>query len=288
MTPDPTWAADLSANSGWRISLLQATHRSGQGAVDVRDAWVDRADNPSKIEHIFSFDEDDELSATTPEIVTSGIMNPKMSPRVSAVRNWNAAAERSTGDLLIVIADDLLPCPHWDTDVIQSISTLDPVLEAFVLKIRDHSFARDSTLRHPIVSRDYYSRFGLWDPAYDGHGVDNAFTLEAHKRGRVIDCRHVRFQHLHPTQGAESSVSHHAMKSSDHGSRIFFSRTPRWRRHLFRTYVSPTQGRTSLRMRQVKAASIMARAGYVWGILPTSIQNYVSGCVRRYPTPREN
>src|SRR6476646_7802668 len=92
-----------------RISLLHATYRAGQIALEGRDAWLARAGDPEQIEHIFAFDADDELSAGF-----DGVASP---PRdgVTAVRNWNAAAAVATGDLLVTIADDLLPCEGWDT-----------------------------------------------------------------------------------------------------------------------------------------------------------------------------
>ena len=85
-----------------------ATYRAGSPAVTLRDKWIAAANQPGRVEHLFSSNADDEISMTCEE-VAAGIIGCEMPGQVTAVRNWNAAAAACTGDLLVVIADDLHP-----------------------------------------------------------------------------------------------------------------------------------------------------------------------------------
>ena len=146
------------------ISLLHATYRSGAPAVAVRRTWLEHADSSSEVEHIFAMDEDDELSLRT----TAGlrrVINPPSPERVSAVRNWNSAAASAQGDLLFVIADDLTPPPHWDSTLRSFVGTLDPNKFAFVVCVGDLDKGAE-LIRHPVISRQFYSRFGLFGPEF--------------------------------------------------------------------------------------------------------------------------
>lgn len=102
----------------------------------VRDEWIPSAENPCRIEHLFAADADDAASMDTPEIA-AGIIGDAQPGRVTAVRNWNAAAAASPGDLIVVIADDLWPSPGWDTAIERLCGDFDPKLAAFVIKVRD-------------------------------------------------------------------------------------------------------------------------------------------------------
>ena len=262
-----------------KFSLLHATYRCGSRAVEIRDAWISRAFRPECVEHIFSFDIDDTVSMSFPAISENGLCNPSLGGLVSAVQNWNVAAEKARGDILVVIADDLEPPANWDTEILRAIKGLDPNRCGFVLKVRDSDDARDTTIRHPVVSWYYFSKYGLWDPSYRGHGVDNHFTLEAHRRGRVIDGRSLQLLHHQPAAGEAGTESQEKMRSF--GSYDFLDRTPRWQRFLRCTYVSVPHHELELRRSRVLIAATAARSGYLWGALPDGVQSSIRRRTRR-------
>jgi hypothetical protein len=191
---------------GLKISLLHATYKRKGGPLEVRDVWLGRAMNPDSIEYVLSMDADDLATVAETEGVPR-LVNPPSGGAVTAVRNWNAAAAAANGDLLIVIADDLLPPPGWDHKLIEMIGRLDPTRTPFVVKVADDPAPRDVLLRHPVVSRAFYTKFGLFSPSYRGVYCDNDFTTRSFWCSVILDGRSLRLDHLHPTLTADADRS---------------------------------------------------------------------------------
>ena len=170
------------------ISLLHATYRAGERAVGVREEWLARAARPSRVEHVFSLDEDDAVSvAATGGLVR--VVNPAV-PGVTAVRNWIAAAKAASGDLLFVIADDLTPPHGWDATLDGLIGRVDPRRMAFAVRVADivpSTDSRPTLMRHPVVSRRFYEEHGLFHPAFSGVFCDDDITMRAFRRAVVLD-----------------------------------------------------------------------------------------------------
>jgi hypothetical protein len=229
------------------------------------------ATRPELLEHIFAHDADDEVSCAEPAIAAFEALPPL--GHVTAVRNWNWAASQATGELLMVIADDLVPTrPGWDDEIRAVCGVLDPRSVPFAMKVCDSDSPREHLMRHPIVSRRYYEMRGLWDPGYHGICVDNDFTFTAHAAGIVLDGRHVRFDHIHPSRGSVPTVSHGRISSTAEirfGRNRYDGRWPDWRRRLINRYLTPRahQRRVSALRRVTRA--FVARAGWLAVLLPT-------------------
>jgi hypothetical protein len=262
------------------ISLLHATHAAGEKAVSVRNRWFALAARPDLLEHDFAFDADDLMSADVPEIAKTGGL-PPLGGRVTAVRNWNHAASKATGDLLMVIADDLTPSlMGWDEALRAKCGLLDPTRVPFAMKVRDGSRASEHLMRHPIVSREFWTRFGLLDPGYYGIGVDNDFTNQAHCEGLVIDARDAVFEHVHPHSGAPESASHSKMSSeieAKFGKERFAQRWPVWKRRLLIRYFVPCPGQRSVSETRRIIRGVFARLGRLSVIVPAALRHRISG-----------
>ena len=182
-----------------QISLLHATYRAGSDAVAVRNAWFERACMPDLVEHIFAVDADDEqtLNATRDY---RRVVNPASPDRVSAVRNWNSAAASARGHLLFVIADDLFPPEDWDLTLKEIVGNIDPDRFAFAISVADEEEG-PWLMRHPVVSRKFYSKFGLFGPEFDGLYCDDDITLRAYNYAVVLDGKRLKLEHRHPTVG---------------------------------------------------------------------------------------
>lgn len=261
------------------ISLLHATHAAGEKAVAVRDQWFALASRPELLEHVFAFDADDLLSAGVPEIAKSGGL-PPLGGRVTAVRNWNHAASKATGDLLMVIADDLTPSlKGWDEALRVKCGLLDPTKVPFAMKVLDSNKTAEHLMRHPVVSRAFWRRFGLFDTGYFGVGVDNDFTNTAHCRGLVIDARDQVFVHSHPQFGSEASISHTKMSGdleAQFGKERFAQRWPVWKRRLLIRYFVPRSRQHSVSTVRRAARGAIARFGWLSALVPPVIRHRIS------------
>jgi hypothetical protein len=213
-----------------RISLLHATYRRVGGPAGVRDAWLERSADPASVEYLLSLDADDlgtvALTEGQPRLV-----NPARAGEVTAVRNWNSAAAASSGDLLVVIADDLYPPRGWDRTLIDLVGRLDPARTPFAVKVTDSPDPDDTLLRHPVVSRAFYTRFGLFSPAYNGVYCDRDLTTRAYWQAIILDGRSLRLEHRHPTlTGAHASDSHERLNRDEEYERGGARYTAAWPR----------------------------------------------------------
>jgi hypothetical protein len=194
-----------------RFSLIHATYRSPGVSRIVRDRWFHLANSPSQVEHCMAFQHDDDEirqeygidnspKGTTPDLrskfITTG---PQDSP--SAVRNWNAAASISSGQVLIGIADDLLPEKGWDHTLWNLVES--ELNESCFWKLRDTrcedevNLTRDDILpRHPAMTRDFYKRAGFFfDPRYVSVGCDDQLLCDGLMQGSIRDGRSFKLHH---------------------------------------------------------------------------------------------
>jgi hypothetical protein len=177
-----------------RFSLLHATFRAGEQAIATRTAWLKAAYQPARVEYLFSFDADDPISAKLCATYAS-VVNPAWPRVVTSVRNWNAAAVSARGDILVVIADDLLPSASWDADLEQIVDHLDPLATPFAIKVTDNYDPTDNLIRHPIISRAFFNRFGLFHSDFYGICCDDDLSLRAWRYAVVLDGRKLVFAH---------------------------------------------------------------------------------------------
>jgi hypothetical protein len=185
----------------YKITLLHATYRREGGPLDVKEQWLSRAGQPDRVEYIFAMDGDDVHTVRATEGHLR-VVGPPGTGVVTSVRNWNSAAAASSGQVLMVIADDLLPPQDWDLLLDQLIEPLDPERISFVLKVRDSPAEQDALVRHPVVSRAYYRRHGLFSPEYRGVYCDSDISTRAFWHSTILDGRSLVLEHHHHTTDA--------------------------------------------------------------------------------------
>lgn len=179
---------------GAKISLIHATRGRVTQSVQARRKWFTRALNPDAIEHIFGLDIDDEHAkflTVHNHVWTNGKGGP--------VAAWNAAANKSRGQVLIQVSDDWEPPMHWDRLILDAIGDTS---KPSVLAISD-GHRKDDLLCMAILTRARYEQQGyMFHPDFFSMYSDNWFSECAFKDGVVIDCRDsITFEHLHPVFG---------------------------------------------------------------------------------------
>jgi len=198
--------AALAKAGGCRISLLHATRGRPQQAVLCRKVWLDMADKPENIEHIFVFDEDDEESKPLRRF-----HHAEITPGGGCVAAWNTAAQMSIGDVMLQLSDDWVPCQGWDTLILNAIGDLK---KPAVLAISD-GHRKDKLLCMAICTRAYYWQdFFLFHPDFTGVYSDNWFTDVAYARGQVIEAKHIEFLHRHPIFTGEPMDKTHSEQNA--------------------------------------------------------------------------
>jgi hypothetical protein len=197
-----------------RISLIHASYYSGQQSIALRDYWLRMASNQIEVEHCLAFEFEDQetrQSYSIPVNVSKGVTSDNISKfittpstnKVSAVANWNAAASIATGELILVIADDLLPDANWDLSIVKLLSKVQGT-EPFILKFTDFRCSESDKYpngdiylpRHPMVNRKFLEERGyVFNPEFDGVGADDDLLIEGISRGIIRDFRSIKFHH---------------------------------------------------------------------------------------------
>jgi hypothetical protein len=175
---------------GGKISLLHATRGRPQQAIETRALWLERAENPDAIEHIFGCDPDDEQGP-----MLGGFRHIIQDPGGGPCGAWNMAYHISHGDVLIQVSDDMIPPMGWDRLVLKAIGdTSNPS----VLRVSD-GHRKDGLIVLAIVTRAWVTKIGyLFHPGFFSMYSDNWLTEQAQAEGAIIEAPEIVFEHRHP------------------------------------------------------------------------------------------
>jgi hypothetical protein len=172
------------------ISLIHATRGRPKEAALARKRWLDLAELPERVEHIFVMDSDDEAS-----FPLRRMHHVTIPPGGGCVAAWNYGANTAVGNVLVQMSDDWLPPPRWDAFILERLGDLD---QPRVLAVSD-GHRTDRLLCMAICTSAYYGQdFYLFHPWFTGVYSDNWFTDVAYDREQVIEARDLVFTHLHP------------------------------------------------------------------------------------------
>lgn len=178
------------------FSICHATARLPLGWRPAYEAWKGNADNWSKVEYLLAVDSADlpRLPAVPDDVA---VVENKLRPCCNDA--WNEAARVSTGRFLITASDDMYPPPHWDTEILKVIPSLDG---EYVVDVKSGTSPGDDEwakwMLISLLTRPYYERYGyIFYPDFLSMYNDLWFTEQARADGVVIDARHLTIQHKH-------------------------------------------------------------------------------------------
>lgn len=201
----------LSDSGGPVISLIHATRGRPRQACIARKAWLDLAERPQRIEHIFVIDKDDEASYPLQRMYNAVVGHKDAGP----VAAWNLGAAMTCGEIMVQLSDDWTPVPRWDALIEERLGNLS---EPKVLAISDGT-RKDDLLCMAICTRAYYALdWFLFHPRFFSMYSDNWFTHEAYRRRAVVQARDLVFSHRHPffTETAEFDAIYERSNAKEH------------------------------------------------------------------------
>lgn len=221
-----TWLAPA------RVSLLHATRKRVDRALACKRAWIEAAAKPERVEHIFAIDPDDEESS-------AGLAGHRFvtvtEPGRGCVGAWNAAAEHSTGQILVQLSDDWAPVRGWD---VLFEKKLRPLRKSRVLRISD-GHRQDDLLCMAIITRARLEQQGWFlPPAYTGIYSDDEFSFRAFEDGVVADGRDIALVHEHPNYDPSVAMDETYTNQNDESKyasakKIFLERNPDAKKRWF-------------------------------------------------------
>jgi hypothetical protein len=214
-----------------KISLLHATYKRPEKALECYRAWRARAIDVSGLEYIFAVNatDGDTLEALH---VANYPGNLVIGDFKGSAPAWNQAARLSSGEWLVQVSDDFVPPDGWD-EWLRGRTNECPT----VVAVAD-GFRKDSLITMAICNRAYYELEGYFlHPMYRSVFSDDHFTYRALKRAKIgtallLDCRDVVFRHEHhyhvPDQVPmdETYARQNAPEAYAEGAKIFAAMNP--------------------------------------------------------------
>lgn len=139
----------------------------------------------------------------------------------------NKIAAETTGDVIIVAADDVVPCQGYDSIIQNAFERHYPNYDG-VLKANDmiHAIAEESNT-HPVIGRNYYKKVGyVYYPAYFALFADTDFARTSLLANRVKMIPTLVLEHWHHTAGKTPRDYTHEkpLSHNECGERIFNQR----------------------------------------------------------------
>lgn len=208
---DAVQKAALQAAGGPRIALIHATRGRGKQAAIARKVWMDLADRPDLIEHLFVIDSDDEASR-----MLKRFKHLEIAPGGGCVAAWNCGVMSSEAQVIVQLSDDWTPPQKWDELILNRIGDVN---QPKVLAVSD-GHRSDRLLCLAICTREYIRPTGapgdhfLFHPGFKSVFSDNWFTDQAYARGAVIEARDLVFQHNHPVFGTAPMDATYAQQNA--------------------------------------------------------------------------
>lgn len=189
------------------ISLIHATRGRPGLCNEVRTTWLERAVDPTQVEHIFAVDEDDHDTMACTARYGRVVLPPDKGCFVA----FNAAARESVGRLIVPIEDDLWPQKGWDLQCIEAMAGM--LDEVAVLSVCD---GFNAVIENSITRRFFEER-GFYHEGYFGLCGDNEFREKLRRDGVPrIEARHILFDHRHYQRGQAPNDETYQRKQGDH------------------------------------------------------------------------
>ena len=202
-----------------KLSILHTSARPNDWRK-AYEAWIAAAAHPENVEYVLCVDK--RWGFTPTSMAHFALQSRKSSAgqdldilcwnsfpyrHSGYVSGVNETARHSTGDMLVVIADDLFPCPNRDEKIIRTTRWLSPIYFGYewVIWISTNTpteFERNIMVA-PILSRSRYERVGyVLYPKYESMYSDNDFAehaqMDQEEERCVIIRGHFSFDHRHP------------------------------------------------------------------------------------------
>jgi hypothetical protein len=182
-----------------KISLIHPSRSRPEKSMEATLDWLSYSAT-DEIEYILSIDSDDLMKNHYEDMYYKRLLDFShwkfsilTNPNKSSVDAINIAAKETTGEILIVISDDMQSGSSWDVKLLKEVDGK----KDWILKTQDS--IQDWIITLPILHRDYYNRFGyIYHPDFEHLFCDTYLTCVADITGRKITSN-LMFKHLNDT-----------------------------------------------------------------------------------------
>lgn len=161
----------------------------------VVNLWRSRCDEADSLEVVIAVDAGDNASLAAAQSVPGATVVVNDGPK-TCVAGWNLAASKTTGKVIICVADDFLPPENWNR-LLLGLEPKDWIDQEKVIHVNDGYVLNILVLS--ILTRLRYERYGyVFYPKYQSLFCDTEFGEVAYRDGVVVEAMHLMFEHCHP------------------------------------------------------------------------------------------
>ncbi len=195
------------------FSILHATFGRPEKAVAAMRATLDRASRSDRVEYIFACNTDDPALPSLREYLGRKKLYPGVQfgaifgNFTGSAPAWNAAANQSSGQVLIQMQDDLEMPDKWDTLLLEKMMAIEehesvPQKTPIFIGVSD-GFRTDALCCTAIMNRARYVQQGEFlHPGYMSVFSDDDVTYRAlrdakEEKCKFIEARDLVFLHRH-------------------------------------------------------------------------------------------
>lgn len=204
-----------------KITIIHPSRQRPKQAEQAINVWLGNAKHKNNIEYIISVDGNDSDLMRYKKLSKYFGLTIQIGNNKSAIEAINCSAEKSNGDLIIVVSDDFNEVPyHWDELLLRELEGKSD----FLVKTQDG--IQKTLITLPIMDRAYYNRFGyVYHPNYVHLWADTEMTAVGHYLGKVISLP-LNFIHNHHSVGKfkKDAISKKNDATWNQGKKVFNER----------------------------------------------------------------
>jgi len=210
-------AGSNPAPAAMTFTFCHPSYKRPTQARQCYDAW----DDGGKMQWVVSLNYNDPTAHDYMIAFNGADAMVIQSPTSNMVMASNAAAKQATGDILILVSDDMWPTADWRHALTMAFRALDgPV----VLQL--HDGIRDDIMTFPVMNRAAYELLGyLYHPSYISMFADNDLAETAKALGIYHRCDARIVEHRHYTTGKAANDATYQHENSrlawQHGKYVF-------------------------------------------------------------------
>ncbi|MFA5394969.1 MAG: hypothetical protein WC346_03015 [Methanogenium sp.] len=194
-----------------KIAIIHPSYQRAEQCVNCFFKWQATADNPAQIEYFIALDGVDptihkyfEVFSHTPSFLSVGRFVIDIGDSTDCVKAGYRVSKNisSTTELLYQNSDDVFPCEHWDTLLLETLKGVDNFTVPKALAVNDGFWNTPTSFVYAIANRALYNKLGyLICPEYSSMYSDNDFTEVCNKLNCIIHAPHIQFLHKHYSKG---------------------------------------------------------------------------------------
>jgi glycosyltransferase involved in cell wall biosynthesis len=207
--------------------LISIIHPSLGRPVQARkcyDHWIKTCSEDHEIEWIVSLNSNDAEIENYHQCFIGADAVLMETNSKNMVQATNEAAKVCSGDLLILVSDDMFSPEMWDSRILNKYEIIDG---PGILQVYDGITSQKLTI--PIMNRLAYIKLGyMYHPEYISMYADDDLRKTALKHGMLYNATDIFIEHRHFMNGKANYDKTYALENSQkamaHGQKLYYER----------------------------------------------------------------